>query len=252
MIQLLKIETNRLLLEMRNYKLNYILSSLDVLLICLGIFLGTGSEIFPSGTLFYGLIGMILWRYTIVCLQTTCSMIQQEIRIGILDQLLLTKYSLEEIVLIRLIAKLFVESIRLLLVSILLIAGFRIKMDGTVNYIIFITAFLICIVGMLGISYIVAGITLIYKKANALVNVINYFTLFFTGMMIPLEVMPRIFSYIACILPFYWCVETMKENAFGQNMVFLILTALVWLGIGFIWFHRCLYRVIADGSTSRY
>lgn len=252
MIQLLKIETNRLLLEMRNYKLNYILGSLDVLLICLGIFMGTGSEIFPSGTLFFALVGMILWRYTIVCLQTTCGIIQKEIRIGTLDQLLLTKYSLEQIVLIRLIAKLLVESIRLFLVSILLIVGFRIKIEATVNYIIFITAILTCIIGMWGISYIVAGLALVYKKANALVNAINYFTLFFTGMIIPLEVMPKIFSYIACILPFYWCVETMKENAAGQNMIFLGVTALSWLGIGFIWFHRCLHRVIADGTTSRY
>lgn len=93
-----------LLAELRRYKLNSLVGLLDVFLLCRGIFLGTGREFFPERTLFYALIGMVLWRCTVVCLQTACDIVQKEIRLGTLEQLLLARYSLLRIVVTRLLA----------------------------------------------------------------------------------------------------------------------------------------------------
>ncbi len=252
MAHLFQLELGRLFAELRNYKLNNIVSLFDVFLICMGIFLGTGQEIFPQGTLFYGLLGMILWRYTVICLQTSCSIVQKEIRLGTLEQLLLARYGLLEQVLVRLLAKLLLETGKLLVVSAALAVIFRITPDASLNPILTLAAFLLCILGMIGIGCGVAAVALVYKKANALVNSVSYFTLFFTGLMVPLELLPAGFSYSAVILPFHWCISAIRRSLPGMELLWLTVTAAVWLLAGALCFRAAVHKVMADGAASRY
>lgn len=252
MLALFQIEISRLFSEFKRYMFNNILGTFDVLLLCVGIFIGTGSEILSKGMLIYSLIGMVLWRYTSISLGSTCNILQKEIRIGTLEQLLLTKHSLNKVLLVRLISKLMVESIKLSVVSMVLVAYFDIAFSAEINYAVLLTGIITCIIGMIGLSYIVAGLTLIYKKANAVVNSINYFTLFFTGLIIPLDIMPSFFSKIAYGLPFYWCIETIKKNAFDLSFLFLLGVSLLWLLAGQYFFHKSVNRMYIRGSASGY
>lgn len=251
-MQLLKPELSRLLAEIKNYKLNNIVSLLDVFLICLGIFMGTGQDIFPEGTLFYALIGMILWRYTVICLQTACGIIQQEMRLGTLEQLMLASHSLLMLVVTRLFAKFLVETVKLIIISFVLILVFQIQPDANMRPGILAGAMLLCLAGTIGIGCLTAGVALIYKKADALVNSISYFTLFFTGILVPLEILPGIFSAIAKILPFYWCVTLIRQNTAGAALVWLLLTAALWVGLGIAFFSGAVRKAIAGGTTSGY
>lgn len=251
-MQLFKIETARLFAELKSYKLDNAVSLLDVFLICLGIFMGTGREIFPGGSLFYALVGMILWRYTVVCLQTACGIVQKEIRLGTLEQLMLARYSLLKIVVIRLLAKFVVETGKLALAAAALALLFRIRPDPALRPGVLLGAMALCLTGAVGIGCLVAGVALVYKKAGALVNSVSYFTLFFTGLVVPLEILPRGFSAVASLLPFSWCVAVIRQNAFGPAFAGLLAVAAGWAVLGALAFAAAQRRAIADGATSRY
>lgn len=206
-MRLFHLEVSRLLAELRAYKLNHLVSLLDVFLLCLGLFLGAGREFFPEGTQFYALVGMILWRCTAVCLQTACGIVQKELRLGTLEQLLLAQYSLLRIVILRMLAKLLVEACKLALAAAALALAFRIRPDPALRPPVFWGALALCLAGTVGIGCLVAGVALVYKKADALVNSVSYFLLFFTGMIVPLELLPGAFGAAAACLPFAWCLD---------------------------------------------
>ena len=115
MLGLLKIELRRLISELKNYRLNQIVGIFDVILLCAGILIGTGKELFLGEKQEYALIGMILWRSTVVCLQTCCDMIQKEFRLGTIEQLMMARYSFLKVMIARLTVKVLVEGGKLLL-----------------------------------------------------------------------------------------------------------------------------------------
>ena len=251
-MHLLKIETSRLFSEIKNYKLDNIVSLADVFLICLGIFVGTGKDLFPGGTLVYALLGMILWRYATVCMSTSCSIIQREIRLGTLEQLMMAKYHLIQVIIIRLLATIFVETVKMSVVSVLLVLIFHIQLDFIASVGLIVSSTLICLVGTIGIGCFVASVAIVYKKANALVNSVSYFTLFFTGMILPLEILPVGFSYTAVIFPFHWCVEIIRRGTIETSFAGLLLVSSLWFVFGIMSFRRAMRCAMENGTTSQY
>ena len=249
---LLKIELSRMLSEIKAYLLDNAVSIVDNILICIGLLVGVGSDFFPGRSQGYALIGMRLWRCTIICLQTSCGIIQKELRLGTLEQLMLSSYSFLKLLIVRLEAKMLIEIWKLLLAMLVIAAIFNIKFYNEVNFILIITAFLVSIAGAFGMGFIVAGIALVYKKASALVNSISYFVLFFTGVFIPLELLPDSFSLIAKSLPFIWAINTIQSNQFNYCFVSLVMTSIFWLVLGCIIFKFCNSKILISGTAGKY
>ena len=90
----------------------------------------------------------------------------------------------------------------------------------------------------------IGGVSLIYKKANALVNAISYFTLFFTGAVVPLQVIPQIFSFPARVMPFYWCVESIRNSVLGREVLILSILSFLWFILGLGSFRAAMHRMI--------
>lgn len=251
-MKLLKMEIERLISEIKNYRLDNIVGLADVFLLCLGIFLGTGRDIFPESSLAYALLGMILWRYAALCLGTACSIVQREIRLGTLEQLMMARYPLMEVVVIRLLAAMLVETVKLAAVSALLVVIFRIPLDWEASPWLTAASVVLCLGGTVGMGCFVAGVALVYKRANALVNSLSYFTLFFTGLILPLEILPAGFSYAAALFPFRWCVEIIRGNGAQAGFGGLLAASLLWLAVGALSFSRAMGRTMACGTTAQY
>lgn len=249
---LLKIELSRMLSEIKAYLLDNAVSIVDNILICIGLLVGVGSDFFPGRSQGYALIGMMLWRCTIICLQTSCGIIQKELRLGTLEQLMSSSYSFLKLLIVRLEAKMLIEIWKLFLAMLVIAAIFNIKFYNEVDFILIITAFLVSIAGAFGMGFIVAGIALVYKKASALVNSISYFVLFFTGVFIPLELLPDSFSLIAKSLPFIWAINTIQSNQFNYCFVSLVMTSIFWLVLGCIIFKFCNSKILISGTAGKY
>ena len=227
-VRLIRVEAERLLREIRYYKFDQMISFFDLLLICLGIFTGMGRDLFQGQSIFYAWIGMILWRYATVGLQTACSIVQKEIRLGTLEQLMLTRCSFDRILIARILVRLLVETVKLGVVSLLIGWIFQIQPDRDASAFILLLSILLFLLGAAGMGCMIGGVSLIYKKANALVNAISYFTLFFTGAVVPLQVIPQIFSFPARVMPFYWCVESIRNSVLGQEVLILSILSFLW------------------------
>lgn len=252
MLGLIKIEWLRLVSELKNYKLNQIVGIFDVILLCAGILIGTGKDLFPDGNQMYALIGMILWRSTTVCLQTCCGIVQKELRLGTMEQLMLAHYSFLKVMIARLITKVLVEGGKLALATVVLSVMFRIEFHGEPSLILTSAVILVSLFGAFGMGFVVAGMALVYKKANALVNSISYFMLFFTGALIPLEVLPSGFLPIAKLFPFIWAVKSIQRNQISENFILLMISSLAWFifGVGaFMLFNE---RAQARGTVGKY
>lgn len=252
MLGLLKIELRRLISELKNYRLNQIVGIFDVILLCAGILIGTGKELFPGEKQEYALIGMILWRSTVVCLQTCCDMIQKEFRLGTIEQLMMARYSFLKVMIARLTVKVLVEGGKLMLATAVLSVMFKIEFHGEPNLTLTIAVILVSLFGAFGMGFVVAGIAMIYKKANALVNSVSYFMLFFTGALIPLEVLPDGFSPIAKIFPFIWAVKSIQQNQISESFIMLMISSLAWLIFGVGMFVFCNEKAQAQGTVGKY
>lgn len=251
-VRLMKVEAKRLLREIRYYKFDQVISLFDLLLLCLGIFTGMGKDLFPGQSVFYAWVGMILWRYAAVGLQTACGIVQKEIRLGTLEQLMLTRCSFEQILTARVLVRLAAETVKLGAVSLVIGWVFRIQPDGEMSAAVAFLAILLFLAGVAGMGYIIAGVSLIFKKADALVNAVSYFTLFFTGAVVPLSLLPQGFSLPARMLPFCWCVESIRAAAFGPQLLGLLGVSCLWLLLGLGLFRAALLRLTEKGSSAQY
>ena len=251
-VRLIRVEAERLLREIRYYKFDQMISFFDLLLICLGIFTGMGRDLFPGQSIFYAWIGMILWRYASVGLQTSCSIVEKEIRLGTLEQLMLTRCSFDRILMARLFVRLLVETVKLGAVSLLIGWIFQIQPDRDVSAFVLLLSILLFLVGVAGMGCIIGGVSLLYKKANALVNAVSYFTLFFTGAVVPLQAIPQVFSFPARVLPFYWCVESIRKAEFGREFWALSSLSCFWFLFGLGLFRATIRRMLEKGSSAQY
>lgn len=251
-VRLLRVEAGRLLREIRYYKFDQVISFFDLLLICLGIFTGMARDLFPGQSIFYAWIGMILWRYASVGLQTACSIVEKEIRLGTLEQLMLTRCSFEHILMARMFVRLLAETVKLGAVSLLIGWFFQIQPDRKVSVSVSLLSILLFLMGVAGMGCMIGGASLLYKKANALVNAVSYFTLFFTGAVVPLQAIPQIFSFPARVMPFYWCVESIRNAGFGRAFWALSSLSCLWLLLGFGLFRAALRRMLEKGSSAQY
>jgi len=110
---------------------------------------------------------------------------------------------------------------------------------------------LICIIGMIGMSYTTAGLTFVYKKMNAMTNAISYFILFFTGLVIPLSILPEVVQYISYVFPFYWCINVIKNFSI-INIVLLFIVSVCWVLMGNMVYEYCFRKMIKAGKSNAY
>ncbi len=110
---------------------------------------------------------MILWRVTIVSLQTSCGIVQKELRLGTLEQLMLSNYSFLKLLIVRLEAKMLVENCKLFFSTIVIMLMFNIKIYSKINFGLFILVLLVSCIGTFGMGFVVAGIALVYKKGSS-------------------------------------------------------------------------------------
>ena len=129
---------------------------------------------------------------------------------------------------------------------------FNIKIYSKINFGLFILVLLVSCIGTFGMGFVVAGIALVYKKAVALVNSISYFILFFTGTLIPLEMLPKVFSPIAKALPFIWAVNTIQENQLGRSFLLLMILSITWVAFGVGVFKFCNSKILLTGAAGKY
>lgn len=185
-------------------------------------------------------VTLLLFMSTIILssndsLNSTGKAVEEERKQGTLEQIYLSPIPFHLILLTRNMVSILSKPLMILIIMQLFIwtNGINLKF----NYFSFIYLTIISIFPLLGIGYILAGVTLIYKGFYQLSSIIIFFIM--GGMILP--VYP--FNFLS-LIPFFPQVYTLRLN-FVEGQVFsalwysyLLLNSLVYFLVGVVIFRR--------------
>ncbi len=174
---LLKAEWKRDLIYMQRYPLEIISFLLFMYVILLAVFFGFSQLAVGNLTLLNKekmIIGYALMQFVMSTQMGWSGQIQNESQTGTLEQLSVSGHTLGEVLLARGLAQLP----RQILSFIILIFLYKLTLNdlqiGFQNFFSMILVLLILALGIFGISYLFAGITLLFKRVGFFFQIINF------------------------------------------------------------------------------
>lgn len=117
------------------------------------------------------------------------------------------------------------------------------------------------IVGAVGHSLIIGGLTLVWKRVEILNDMLLLILFFLGGMFIPLDDMPDWMAVIGRLLPITHPIEAGRAVLLDGDglaltgdggVLWMALLAAAWLAVGAAVFHRATQIVRRDGTLTRY
>ncbi|MDR3549943.1 MAG: ABC transporter permease [Candidatus Babeliales bacterium] len=252
-MNLLKIILNEIrkeVLIMWSYKLQWMGEFIS--LIMFYMFLANIIVNNSNSSSFASMLNYCIWFYSISIIGGVSTKITQESQAGTFEQMYL---SIAPVVLI-LFAKIFSSIVRaallMLLLLIPLVLTSFIIIDQGIILRFFITLILIT-PGLLGISLIIGGITLIYRDVSFLTNIFNNFLLIMGGAFLPVKNFPSWLRWISEMLPIthnIWLINS--HNTFGVTIIKIALFNIFYFILGLSIFQLCEKKARLIGNFGKY
>ena len=262
--RLLQSELLKIIGDLKAYWFNYLFGNLNVFFMFLGIFYAFPSKNPTTGDIFNFLMGLMIWYYGVHAIDLIAIIIEEEIIEGTLEQIFMSRVSFIKVLFNRIVTQLVFDTIKGIFVFALCVIAFKIPLDflGQVNWLYTLVIFFITLIGLYGIGYMVAGISLIYQKATSVAGACSNLLLFFTGIIISIDKLPIAFRGFSKTLPLYWGINSLKdlcnydfrimEVVFSNNFLYLLLSCAFWIVMGIIVFKICERKAKINGVLNQY
>lgn len=257
---LLKAECIKVFGDIKIYWLNYILGNINVFFMFFGLFYAFSKNQQDNFGKLLFLFGLMYWYFGVHAVDLISILMEEEIEQGTLEQLLMSKTPLTISLLFRIIAQVLFDLFKGIFVFLICMIFF--KIDFIVifrkEFLVSVIVFFIGLIAMYGFGYLIAGISLVYKKATSIASLSSSLILFFSGTTIDIEEFPTIIQCIIKIFPFYWSDCTIERVLTEQYpkaaipFLILIITAIAWILIGFLSLNKCLNVIYQKGTTGKY
>ncbi|HFK1719490.1 ABC transporter permease [Bacillus thuringiensis] len=211
-------------------------------LVFLGFFLGitlVGDPNTIEHNIQLVILNYVFWFLILTVTQGIGWEISNEAGQGTLEQLYLTPYKLSFILLTRMISTILINlvTISFLLFGAMLTANQWLNID----LISILPILCITLIGVFGIGYAIAGITMILKQVDYILQLFQFIIMGLT--FIPLTVAPFLkYGPFMLGLQLIRDIAINKKSLFsigGAELLFLIVNACIYLVIGLIVFWRC-------------
>ena len=199
-LYLLTAETRRQWQHIRAYWLDLLADQLLFTIMFLffsGIIYLLTKGSYSQETLFLLLIGFLTWRVADGCLLDITNNSAEDAKIGVLEQLHLTAFAPETIILARSLIIFLYHACRAIILAATLLLILQIPLWFSCSLLL---VFLIVQAGVLGIAYAIVGCHLAYKNVAAITIAISTVLLFLTGAITPLDNAPLL-SNLTNMLP---------------------------------------------------
>ncbi len=255
MIAVFDANVRKVVIELKRYLPNTISMLVTFYAIFLALFLGisvVGDPTSVEANLRFVIVGNAFWFLLLVGVSSMGWELTTEATRGTLEQLAMSPVGLRTIVLARLLGTLavhFVIAVGMLLLT-MVTAGQWLSFDLPAIATVLVPTF----VAIIGLGYAVAGLALVYKQINALLQVLQFVLLAFA--FVPLSVAPALelapvvkgVDMVRQIL-----VDGVTLAAFsGRDWVSLLLNAAIYLGLGLAAFALAERRATARGLLGQY
>ncbi|MFD3156159.1 ABC transporter permease [Haloimpatiens sp. FM7330] len=90
------------------------------------------------------------------------------------------------------------------------------------------------IIGMMGLGMIIAGLVLIAKDANPIIDLTNSAIMGFSGSFFPIKVMPRGFIFVSLIIPITYIYDSTRAILINQKPIFNLRKEFIILCVAMI------------------
>lgn len=233
-MKLFKAELWKYLHEVRTYYPDHIVSIVVTTIVFYLFLLIQHQQIDQS------FVGFVYWYLLSSVISEAAVSVSSEKQMGILDQLIIKPFPFEQLIVVRTLVWLIVNLIKVAIVSIVLsvILNVRIPFNGW-----YLLIFLLTTVGVFGFTLALVALTLKYTKTASFDTIISYALLFFTGAILPQEMMPEWAMMIGRFLPISLGIDMTHRLIQGTNVAWaqyllLLGQSVLFLMIGYVFFKR--------------
>lgn len=191
------------------------------------------------GGVISGMVGVAFWAIAFG--------LRSEMDQGVLEPSWLTPTRRETLVLGRALSALVVFLVVQAVLFAIGIAFFGLHIRSETLYAL--PAMVLALVAMGALGYLVAGVVLVFKEANFLVDTLSFLFTMISGVAFPITVLPLVLQGTAVALPSTWAVEILRYHSIGARTVadpllehaFLLATTVAFVLVGlrtFAWADR--------------
>lgn len=204
------------------------------------------------------LVGMLMWQLAMGSLSLMGWSFSNEAATGTLEHIYLSPMSVGAVFISRSVADFLTNVITMVAAGGLgmLVTGIRLHLPLAPMVVILPLA----VASTYGFGFMLAALTLTVKKTQALMQLLQFFFMFFCGMAVPLEHMHWSIRFFGQLLPMTAGVTAMRRITIdGASLgdvsgliLQIIVTAIVWLAAGLAVYRIADRRARLKGSIGQY
>ncbi|PWI56733.1 ABC transporter permease [Sulfoacidibacillus thermotolerans] len=258
MLNALTAEWRREWIQLRRYPTEMLSELVVIVLVFYGLFLGAsymaGGAIF-SGRLSDIIVGYVLWTLSMMSVGTMGWTISNEAQNGTLEQVFLSPFGAWFILLLRNMASVVIS---LLFTVITLFSVMAITHHYLVVSLWDVVPALLMIASAMGLGYLVASVTILMKRSQQLLNLLQFILLFL--IMSPTASLSGPWRWVGIIAPFAPVVALLRNMmtkgesilSAGDWLIWSVVNAVLWLLVGLTVFAWAQKKAKRRGNLSHY
>ncbi|WP_100334053.1 ABC transporter permease [Bacillus alkalisoli] len=242
-------------IELKRYLPNTIALLLTFYIVFLAAFFGImfiGDPASFEANVQYSIVSVVFWGLTLMTLNFIGFTVITEAMRGTLEQLYMSPMGVWKIMLSRVIGQLFLQSTMMtfLLFAAMLTSGQWLNLNPMTT----IPIILLTMVSMIGVSFMIAGLAIIFKQIQAFLQIFQFVLM--ALVFVPLTVAPYL-----VLAPFVKGVN-MVRNVMMENLSLsqlpwsdysiLLVNSVVYLILGLLVFRLCEKTAIKKGLLGQY
>jgi ABC-2 type transport system permease protein len=242
--------------DIRRYLFNYTVGLIAEIIFIGGLYWSV-SRFEKSKEIIFG--GLVLWLFARGALSDASTIIGEERYYGTFERVSVTKSSLFSILISRLIVNFLFESIKVMILAGILYIIFRppVRFSFVPDKILFIWIITILVIMCLySWGFIIASLQLIWKRTGAIIPIIEYIFLVFSGVIVDVSTIPRLLVPVSNLIPITWEIKILQKLFEGQSIIIptihLIIYTIIILQIGYLIFNIAVKHTKKTGGYGFY
>jgi ABC-2 type transport system permease protein len=207
----------------------------------------------------YILVGSVGWGFLWSIMDATSTSLTEEMRVGPLESVLLTRTRLSTLMLSYSIYGCFFGLI--ILVILTLVGFFLFGISVFANATIYtLLIFILSMTMMMGFGMMFGGLTIWLKYIGQTVPLLQNIVMLFCGVYFPISVLPEFFQPVSKVIPFYYSIEGLRRSlipatTFTEIMYYiciLFVLSVFFIVLGLFVLRLGLNKARRDGSLAYY
>lgn len=243
---------------MKRYPTEMLSEAVVMLAIFYGLFLGAS---YMSGRNMLGtrldgvIVGYMLWTLVLTAVSNMGYTISTESQNGTLEQVFMSPLGPIRVLLLRNLAALIFNIVFTVVIIfiIMMLTGRHLTLS-----VLDVIPLVMAVVVAIGIGYLVASITILFKRVNQLLGLMQFILLFLV--MSPFAEIQGTWHFLGIIIPFAPMVGLLQRMMIhnsgliepGMWFGWGILNVVMWLGVGMLVFHFACRKAQAKGILGHY